>query len=211
MREGVTPEETTCGRPTTSLLLQLRSIVEPLNLTDLFPAPQPLEVELGSGDGSFLNRVAEQYRERNFVGVERLLGRIRKIDRRGRRMGLTNLRLVRIEAAYFMKYLLPPASVTVLHVYFPDPWPKRRHQKNRLINGEFVAIAAKALKSGGEIFCRTDDADYHTQIMEVFADAGEFQSMDTPAARRSLKTDFERDFEAQGIMTRYAAFRKKLP
>src|SRR5688572_27561297 len=98
--------ETDSSRP--GLIYQIPSIVDPIALGDLFPRPQPLEVELGSGDGSFLVQAASLHPEHNFIGVERLLGRLRKIDKKGRRAGLENLRLMRIEAAYFLEYLLPP-------------------------------------------------------------------------------------------------------
>ena len=85
--------------PPTSLLIELRSILERLEPAQLFPQSQPLEVELGSGDGSFLVAYAKLHPEKNFIGVERLLGRIRKTDRKGRRAELINLRGVRIEDA----------------------------------------------------------------------------------------------------------------
>ena len=113
-----------------NLIYDLPSIVERLDLTRIFPKPQPLEVELGCGDASFLVVYAGLHPERNFIGVERLLGRLRKLDRKGCRAGLTNLRGVRIESSYFLEYLQAPRSVSALHVYFPDPWPKKRHHKN---------------------------------------------------------------------------------
>src|SRR5689334_18237583 len=106
-----------------NLIYPLTSILERLELSRLFVKDQPLEVELGSGDGSFLVEYARMHPEHNFIGVERLLGRIRKIDRKGRRAGLTNLRGVRIESSYFLEYLLPQHSASALHLYFPDPWP----------------------------------------------------------------------------------------
>ena len=124
-----------------NLIVQLRSILERMDLAAIFPANQPLEVELGCGDGSFLASYAARHPEHNFIGVERLLGRMRKLDRKGRRAGLTNLRGVRIESAYFLEYLLPAHSTTAVHIYFPDPWPKRRHWKKRLINEQFPQIA----------------------------------------------------------------------
>ena len=81
-----------------NLIYTLPSIVERIDLAKLFPSDQPLEVELGSGDGSFLAEYARLHPEHNFIGVERLLGRMRKLDRKGRRAGLTNLRGVRIES-----------------------------------------------------------------------------------------------------------------
>src|ERR1700743_1959522 len=118
---------------TRNLIIELGSIVEPLDTTGIFPQSQTLEVELGCGDASFLTNYAKARPEHNFIGVERLGGRIRKLDRKGRRAGLTNLRGVRIESGYFLEYLLPPKSVAALHIYFPDPWPKRKNLKNRFI------------------------------------------------------------------------------
>ena len=127
-----------------SLIYALPSILERLDLAQLFSRDQPLEVELGSGDGSFPAEYARRHPERNFIGVERLLGRIRKMDRKGRRAGLTNLRAVRIEASYFLEYLLPRQAAVALHVYFPDPWPKHKHRRHRLIGERFPALAQQA-------------------------------------------------------------------
>src|ERR1051326_481058 len=123
------------------LIYPLASILEPLDLDGMFPQGGLLEVELGSGDGSFLVSYAKAFPERNFIGVERLLGRIRKMDRKGRRAGLCHLRAVRIESSYFLRYLLPPHAANALHLYFPDPWPKRKHRRHRLVNPDFPAVA----------------------------------------------------------------------
>src|SRR5438445_12765556 len=110
-----------------SLVYALPSILERLDLDRLFPKSQPLEVELGIGDDSFLVNYATVHTTRNFIGVERLLGRIRKMDKKAQRAGLSNLRAIRIESSYFLEYLLPRHSAVALHIYFPDPWPKRKH------------------------------------------------------------------------------------
>src|SRR5262249_22469908 len=141
------------------VIYHLSSIVQRLDLGRLFPMVQPLEVELGSGDGSFLVEYARQCPQRNFIGVERLLGRIQKMDRKGRKAGLANLRGVRIESSYFLQYLLPAHSVSALHVYFPDPWPKRKHRRHRLVNDLFVASLSKVLVAKGKVYLRTDDTD----------------------------------------------------
>ena len=187
-------------------LVALRSILEPLDLAQLFPRPQPLEVELGCGDASFLVEYAARHPDRNFVGVERLLGRLRKLDRKGRRAGLTNLRGVQIESSYFLRYLLPPRSATVLHIYFPDPWPKKKHRKNRLINETFPSLAQATLRPGGVVFLRTDDRDYFAQMAEVFGASAAFQKVETPSELSDLTTDFEREFRQQGIQTLYTAY-----
>src|SRR3954464_11219882 len=139
------------------LIFKLKSIVERLVPAQLFPKAQPLEVELGSGDGSFLVELAKAHPERNFIGVERLLGRVGKMGRKANRAGLSNLRGVRIESSYFLQYLLPPNSASVHHIYFPDPWPKWKHRRYRLVNENFPALAAQALGPGGRLYFRTDD------------------------------------------------------
>jgi tRNA (guanine-N7-)-methyltransferase len=188
------------------LLVELHSVVERLVLTQLFSKPQPLEVELGCGDASFLAEYARRNPDQNFIGVERLLGRIQKLDRKGRRAGLANLRGVRIESAYFMQYLLPPRAASALHIYFPDPWPKKKHRWHRLINEGFPAFARAALVPGGVVYLRTDDADYFAQMTEVFGASQEFQKVETPAELAEVLTDFEREFNAQGIPTLRAAY-----
>jgi tRNA (guanine-N7-)-methyltransferase len=192
----------------TSLTFRPSSYVERLDLGSMFPSAQPLEVELGCGDGGFLAQWAARHSERNFIGVERLLGRLRKLDRKGRRAGLSNLRLLRIEASYLLKYLLPAGSVAALHIYFPDPWPKRRHWKHRLITPEFVAAAAGAMARGGVVFLRTDDAPYFAQMQESFGGSRLFSPVETPAELAALTTEFEREFHAIGRLTLRAAYER---
>ena len=199
----------TAPAPVRPLLVELASIVDPLEVGGLFPQTQPLEVELGCGDASFLLEYARRHPQTNFIGVERLLGRLQKLDRKGRRLGLQNLRGVRIESAYFLQYLLPAHVAAALHIYFPDPWPKKKHRKNRLINEAFPALARNTLVSGGTVYLRTDDLDYFQQMNEVFDAAKGFVRVETPASLAEVVTDFEQFFNAQGIATQRAAFRRR--
>ena len=192
--------------PSDSLIYELPSIVECLRPTELFTRVQPTEIEAGCGDGSFLVNYAIQHPDRNFIGTERLLGRIRKLDRKGRRAGLRNVRGVRIESAYFLQYLLPPGLADALHVYFPDPWPKRKHRRHRLINEGFPALAARVLRRGGRVYLRTDDPSYYDQMLEVFRLHAGFELVETPTELSELQTDFELEFRAKGIPTLRAAY-----
>lgn len=193
------------------ILYDLPSIVKPIDLSRLFPQPGPLEIELGSGDGSFLVNWAKANPNVNFIGLERLLGRVRKIGRKGRRAGLRNLRAVRIESVYFLQFLLPPACCSAIHVYFPDPWPKRRHQAKRIINEQFPALAQRALLPGGRVYLRTDNAPYYAQMSRVFQAAANFKATETPLNLSQLITDFEAEFNAQGIPTLRAAYQLRHP
>jgi len=168
----------------------------PLALADLFPRRAPLEVDLGSGEGSFLIAMAGRHPERNYIGTERLFGRVSNTCRKAQRAGLTNVRLLRIEIAYVVKHLLPPGSVSRFYILFPDPWPKRRHWPRRLIQPDFLHAAATTLAPSGELYIKTDDADYFDYIEKVAAGCPQL----TPVhCREELPpTDFERHYTAQG-------------
>ena len=192
-----------------SIILQPASYVERLREEELFDAPQPLEIELGAGDGSFLVTWAAQHPGRNFLAVERLLGRLRKIERKVHRAGLLRVRLLRIEAGYFLEYLVPRRSVSAIHIYFPDPWPKRKHWRHRLINDVFTEVVARALIPGGVIYLRTDDPPYFAQMNQAFDRNAKFEAVATPTELKAVLTDFERGFHARGVSTLHAAYRLK--
>ncbi|MDX1951138.1 MAG: tRNA (guanosine(46)-N7)-methyltransferase TrmB [Verrucomicrobiota bacterium] len=191
-----------------SFIFRPESILERIDYKSLFPSLQPVELELGSGDGSFLSKYAALHLERNFLALERLLGRLRKLDRKCARAGLTNVRMLRMEAAYFVEYMIPKGSLSAIHIYFPDPWPKRKQRKNRLINERFVLLSHQALLSGGKIYLRTDDADYFQQMTTVYDSSPLFKKDETPDELSAVITDFERNFNARGVATNRAAYQR---
>ena len=183
-------------------------ILSRLDFAAVFPGVQDVEVELGSGDGSFLAEYAALNPGRGFLGVERLLGRLRKLERKALRRGLSNLRVLRLEAGYVLCWKLASGTVSALHVYFPDPWPKRRHWKRRLVNEAFVEESARILQPGGRVFLRTDNEPYFGQMREVFGRSSRFVEVDYPPDLASVVTDFERDFNSRGIPTLRAAYQR---
>lgn len=185
-------------------------ITECLRLEEVFPKKQTIEVELGAGDGSFLVAYAKTHPELNLIGIERLLGRLRKIGRKAHRAGLENIRLLRLEAAYFVQYLLQPESVNAFHIYFPDPWPKRRHWKNRLVNEAFTELIRAALVSEGVVHLRTDDDPYFAQMTDVFGGNPNFTKIETPRELLAVETDFERGFRQRGVATKHASYQKTI-
>ena len=195
------------SRPET-IIVQPASYIERLNVEALFATRQPLEIELGAGDGSFLAQWAALNPGQNFLGVERLLGRLKKIDRKARRAGLTNVRVLRLEASYFTEYLLPHQSVAAVHIYFPDPWPKRKHRQNRLINKRFAEVLRAPLIPGGIIYLRTDDTVYFAQMQFVFSANRNFEEVPVPLRLAEVLTDFERVFVARKIQTHRTAYRR---
>jgi len=119
-----------------------------------------------------------------------------------------NARRVRAEATYFFTEFVPAESISVLNIYFPDPWPKRKHRKYRLINPRFTEVAAQVLKPAGAVCLRTDDADYFAQMNSVFRHNANFREVETPSELSGVLTDFERGFMARGTPTLRAAFER---
>ncbi|MEW6249791.1 MAG: tRNA (guanosine(46)-N7)-methyltransferase TrmB [Planctomycetota bacterium] len=126
----------------------------------LFGSDRPVEVEIGTGKAAFLLRRARARPERNFLGIEWANEFYRYAVDRMERWKVRNVRLLRTDASHFIRVVCPPASVTALHVYHPDPWPKKRHHKRRLFQPVFVDAAVRCLVPGGHWAVQTDHAEY---------------------------------------------------
>ncbi|WP_052573506.1 tRNA (guanosine(46)-N7)-methyltransferase TrmB [Haloferula sp. BvORR071] len=160
---------------------------------------RPLEIDLGCGDGKFLLEMAEHYPERDFLGVERLLGRVRKVCKKAAKRKLENLHVLRLESRYTAEWLLPLESVSRLHLLCPDPWPKFRHHRRRLIQQEFLQAVWEVLEPGGEFLFKTDHPEYFEWAVEKVATFGKFERLDWPEdAFFYPKTDFQLLWESQG-------------
>lgn len=136
-----------------------------LSKEEIFETNRPLEIDLGCGDGSFLVAMASHYQERNFLGVERLLGRVRKVIRKAEKNSLLNLKVLRLELSYTIEWLLPDHCASRMHLLFPDPWPKKKHHKRRMVNQSFCESLVRILKEDGEFLFKTDHPDYFEESM----------------------------------------------
>lgn len=160
---------------------------------------RPLEVDLGCGDGSFLMDMAGHYPERDFLGVERLLGRVRKVCKKLTRRDLTNCRVLRLESRYTVEWLLPQASISRLHLLCPDPWPKFKHHRRRLVQQEFLQAVWDALIPGGEFLFMTDHEEYFIWAEEKVAAFGKFERLEWEENTFFYpKTDFQIQWEGEG-------------
>lgn len=171
-----------------------------IDLVRIFGRSGPVHVEVGAGKATFLVNQAKALPGDNFLGIEWARKYYRyAVDRIGR-WGLTNVRIIRTEAAGFIAGCLPEGSVDYFHVYFPDPWPKRRHHKRRFMCPANLEHLIRCLKTGGQLRIATDHADYFEQIRMVVACRGDkLEEIDfvKPAGAETgewVGTNFERKY-----------------
>jgi tRNA (guanine-N7-)-methyltransferase len=181
---------------------------QPLELESVFSRCAPVEVDLGCGDGSFVVTLAKRNPERNFFGLERLLGRTRSACRRIANEGVPNVRVLRIENSYAVAHLFPSNSIATFYLLFPDPWPKRRHHARRLVSLKFLESVFRTLRDDGLFVLATDDLDYFNQIKKLTDEMDGFAS-ETPTELPS--TTFEKHFRKRGLAIHRLALRKVSP
>jgi tRNA (guanine-N7-)-methyltransferase len=171
-----------------------------IDFVRIFGRPGPIHIEIGSGKGTFLLSQAQAQPSDNFLGIEWARKYYRyAVDRIGR-WGLTNVRIIRTDAAGFIAESVPDESVDCYHIYFPDPWPKKRHHKRRFICPANIEHLIRCLKTSGQIRIATDHADYFEQIKKILAarsDVLEEIDFIKPAGAESGEltgTNFERKY-----------------
>ncbi len=170
------------------------------------------ELDLGCGKGSFSTALAERFPERRVFAADVMIGRLRKLVKRGERMKLENLTVFRTEAQLFVSRFLPDRSIDRLHLLCPDPWPKERHRGHRLVTSDFTAQLHRVLKTGGVFHFSSDDEPYRDSVERIFSTSPLFEP--APGALddiADIKTDFERLWLAEGKTVRHYAYRALPP
>jgi len=185
-----------------SVALKPEDLDGKIDFLRIFGRSGPVHVEIGTGKATFLLKQAMAQPQVNFFGIERANKYYRyAVDRIGR-WALTNVRIIRTDAAQFIADFLPADSIDCFHIYFPDPWPKKRHYKRRLFTPENLAQLVRCLKPLGCIKIITDHAEYFEQIKQAIdthpgrlekiqflpaAGAGEGELVGTNYERKYLK------------------------
>lgn len=179
---------------------------EPLSFMKIFGNANPVEFEIGCGKGKFLAARAAAFPNINFVGIDRVAKWMQRVQKKKEKAAMGNLLFLKTNA-YEIIERIPPESVSVFHIYFPDPWPKRRHQKRRLVNAEFLKYLTGLLKKGGAIEIATDHEDYYAFIRKQALESGlpwsSWRESRTRIVQEELKTHYEMRFEMAGKKNYY--------
>ena len=186
---------------TTGVFFELDHLTPPLDWPAFFGADRPVEVEVGPGKGVFLATAGAERPGTSFVGVEVARKYAILAAERVVKAGLGNVRVIAGDAQTFLDRYVPSGSIEALHVYFPDPWWKKRHRKRRVVNERFVARAAEVIRPGGELRVITDVEEYYQAIVELIAahpayePIGEAGAEDDP---QQIQTNFANKFRPEG-------------
>lgn len=179
---------------------------------DLFARPAPLEFEIGCGRGKFILERAALHPERNFLAIDCAGKWLAKGQGKAKDRQLPNLLFLATEAWQFVEEYMPPQSVAICHIYFPDPWPKRKHEDRRLLQAAFFELLFSRLESNGKIELATDEANYFTQIRREAAcleGRAEIRESRNQRLFGAIKTNFEVKYEAEGRALYYLEIGRK--
>ncbi len=167
-----------------------------LRWVEVFSNEHPVEIEIGIGKGRFILDAARRREDVNYVGVEWAMKYLRMAHARCVRRELSNLRFVRADAREFVEFFVPERSVNAYHIYFPDPWPKKRHHKRRLFNREFLNEVERTLMPGGLLWLATDFAEYFEVMEDVLRESDRLR--ETDRVWDGAKTNYEEKYLAVG-------------
>ena len=141
----------------------------PLDLDGAFGRAAPKILEIGFGMGETTARIAAEHSLNDYLGIEVHTPGIGSLLKRAAEHGLTNLRVIQHDAVEVLERMIPPASLDGVHIFFPDPWPKKRHHKRRMLQPPFVELLASRMKPGAYLHVATDWQDYAQQILDVLS------------------------------------------
>ncbi|MBS0587887.1 MAG: tRNA (guanosine(46)-N7)-methyltransferase TrmB [Proteobacteria bacterium] len=169
-----------------------------LDLDQVFGRPAPKILEIGFGMGESTAIIAQSHPENDYLGIEVHTPGVGSLLNQIEQHGLTNLRIIQYDAVAVLQHMLPAACLDGVHIFFPDPWPKARHHKRRLIQPAFVARLCSHLKPGGYIHVATDWEEYAVQILQVLSQE---QQLSNTAADYAPRPDYRplTKFEQRGI------------
>lgn len=192
-----------------SLCVDVSGVTGELDLAEVFGCrPSSVELDIGCGKGGFLVARALAHPGTCFIGIDKKQSRILKVERKAVRAGAANIRLIRAEAEDVVSRLLPSASLSTCYLFFPDPWPKRRHHHRRLFDASFADSLARTLAPGGVIHAATDHAEYFEVIRGLLSADTRFAPAPPFAPGDGERTEFELVFTGLDARIHSCSFAK---
>ncbi|MDO5666936.1 MAG: tRNA (guanosine(46)-N7)-methyltransferase TrmB [Alcaligenaceae bacterium] len=176
-----------------------------INYDDVFNRSAPTILEIGFGMGETTAKIAITSADKNFIGVEVFSGGVGALLKRIDEENIPNIRIIQHDAVEVVNHMLEAESLDGVHIYFPDPWPKKRHHKRRLVQSPFIKQLVSRLKPGGYIHCATDWEDYAMQMLEVLSNEPTLQNRHEEFAPRPDYRPLTK-FENRGIRLGYGVW-----
>lgn len=194
--------------------LRADELASPADWSALFGNTNPLVLEIGSGTGDFIAALAQERPDRNFIAIDYYNKGCYKTCRRLERLGLTNVRVLREEARQFLTERIPHNSLAAVHINCPDPWPKKRHRKRRLVNRQFLEFLLSFLNPGGDFYFATDFDDYGIDVADFMPQITRMTNILAPDLFRYELEGYPRSrymlkFMAEGKRIHFVHYRKK--
>ncbi len=198
---------------TLSPILDVTEYYLPLDLREVFGNQSESALEIGFGDGSFLIEIANTNADWNYIGIEIKAKRFRKAVKRAERDNLSNLKFLIMDVRIAIDEVFSQNSFNKVYINFPDPWPKKRHKKHRIINTDFLEKLARIMKPRGVLEIASDHEEYISYILETVDQKNTFKStFPPPGYVKSIperpKTRFETEFMQEGKEIYYLRFFK---
>jgi len=193
--------------------LNWRDLDKPVDWKKVFENNNPVDCEIGFGNGDFLVKKSNLHPERNFFGIDYAIESFRRAKKMIEKVNVPSVKLVCLEAKAAFIVLIPEKSLSHIYLNFPDPWPKKKHFKNRLLDREFFTIAASCSTNKGKIIIATDDNFYRDFILEEMASVHLWESLFqkgwTDELSDHFSTKYEKKWRKEGKEIFYMMFQKK--
>ncbi len=177
---------------------------------ELFPRLEgTVELDLGCGVGSYTAELAKRYPERTILAADVMVGRLRKLVKRCRRLKIGNMSILRTEARHLVAFMMPDNALDRIHLLCPDPWPKGRHSGHRLLTSDFTAQLHRVLKPEGVFHFSSDDVPYFDAVKRILDNCNLFTpAPESIADLAGIKSDFELRWNEEGKEVRHIAYRR---
>jgi tRNA (guanine-N7-)-methyltransferase len=193
--------------------LNWRDLNKPVDWEKIFENKNPVDCEIGFGNGDFLIKKSKLHPERNFFGIDYSIESYRRAKKIIEKTNIPSVKIVCLEAKAAFIVLIPEKSLSHIYLNFPDPWPKKKHYKNRLLDREFLKIAASCSTNKGKIIIATDDPFYRDFILEEMSAVHLWQSLFGKGWTNELSdhfsTKYEKKWRNEGKEIFYMMFQKK--